>query len=208
MRTRVTGTIDNMAIALTRIAEEAEQRTGKLDLSDLGLASLPEALSELQHLRVLDLGVSDPWSPGRRLNHIDAQRDRLGCLKYEDDGEFIAPDLLPERDDVAAHLPGQWDDDHPTEVAVFRYALLHDGLIRAIMAEVGEAAGPNALYWQGGLCGFEATTRSKLLIEQRMTGSWQGEIQVRTQRGQAPPAFGPAREDGGEGAGASWDAAA
>jgi internalin A len=104
----------------------------------------------------------------------------------EDDGELIAPDLLPERDSVAAHLPGQWDDDHPTEVAIFRYALLHDGLIRAIMAEVGEAAGPNALYWQGGLCGFEAITRSKLLIEQRMTGSWQGEIQVRTQRGQAP----------------------
>ncbi len=103
----------------------------------------------------------------------------------EDDGEFIAPDLLPQRDDVAAHLPGQWDDDRPTEKAVFRYALLHDGLIRAIMAEVGEAAGPNALYWQGGLCGFEATTGSKLLIEQRMTGSWQGEIQVRTQRGQA-----------------------
>jgi internalin A len=104
----------------------------------------------------------------------------------DDDGEFIAPDLLPERYRIAAHLPGQWDDDHPTEKAIFRYALLHDGLIRAIMAEVGEAAGPNALYWQGCLCGFEATTRSKLLIEQRMTVSWQGEIQVRTQRGQAP----------------------
>jgi internalin A len=71
-------------------------------------------------------------------------------------------------------------------MAVFRYVLLHDGLMRAIMAEVGEAAGPNALYWQGGLCGFEATTGSKLLIEQQMTGSWQGEIRVQTQRGQAP----------------------
>jgi internalin A len=104
----------------------------------------------------------------------------------DDDGEYIAPDLLPELDSVAARLPGHWDDDRPVELAVFRYALLHDGLIRTIMAEVGEAAGPNALYWQGGLCGFEATTGSKLLIEQQMTGSWQGEIRVKTQRGQAP----------------------
>jgi internalin A len=68
---------------------------------------------------------------------------------------------------------------------VFRYALLHDGLIRTIMAEIGEAAGPDALYWKGGLCGFEARTGSRLLIEQEMTGPWQGGIRVRTQRGQA-----------------------
>jgi hypothetical protein len=47
-----------MAIALARIAEEAEQRTGKLDLSDLGLVSLPEALFDLQHPRVLDLSIT------------------------------------------------------------------------------------------------------------------------------------------------------
>ena len=37
MRASVTGPIDNMAIALARIAEEAERRTGTLDLSNLGL---------------------------------------------------------------------------------------------------------------------------------------------------------------------------
>jgi internalin A len=68
---------------------------------------------------------------------------------------------------------------------VFRYALLHGGLIRTIMAAIGEEAGPEPLYWRGGLCGYEATTRSRLLIEQEMTGPWQGAIRVRTQDGQA-----------------------
>ena len=89
----MTGTIDNMAIALARIAEEAEQRTGTLDLSDLGLESLPEALFELQHLRVLNLGISDPWKLERRLNHIDAQRDRLGCLVLLEALSVLGSDL-------------------------------------------------------------------------------------------------------------------
>jgi Leucine-rich repeat (LRR) protein len=76
----VTGPIDNMAIALTRIAEEAERRTGTLDLSNLRLQSLPEALFELRHLRELDLGNHKPWEPGTKPNQIDAQRKRLECL--------------------------------------------------------------------------------------------------------------------------------
>src|SRR3954470_5453936 len=46
----------NMAIALTRIAEEAERRMGTLDLSNLRLEALPKELFDLRHLRVLDLG--------------------------------------------------------------------------------------------------------------------------------------------------------
>jgi internalin A len=103
----------------------------------------------------------------------------------DDDAEYIAPDLLPKRDSIAASLPGRWDADCPGEMAVFRYALLHSGLIRAIIAQVGEAAGPDVLYWQSGLCGFETATGSRFLIEQEMTGRWQGQIRVRTQRGQA-----------------------
>jgi internalin A len=53
------------------------------------------------------------------------------------------------------------------------------------MAEIGEMAGQNALYWQGGVWAFEATTGSRLLIEQHMIGPWQGEIRAATQRGEA-----------------------
>ncbi len=55
--------LDGMSVAQARIAEEADRRTGSLDLSDLGLEMLPEALFGLRHLRKLDLGTSNPWSP-------------------------------------------------------------------------------------------------------------------------------------------------
>ena len=47
---------EGLRIALDRIAEEKEKRTGFLDLGCLGLAELPEVLFELDHLRVLVLG--------------------------------------------------------------------------------------------------------------------------------------------------------
>jgi internalin A len=47
---------ERWAIALERIAHEAEARTGSLDLSMLGLTDLPEELFALTHLRELNLG--------------------------------------------------------------------------------------------------------------------------------------------------------
>jgi len=109
--------------------------------------------------------------------------------KFDDDDdaftEYIAPDLLPDRASVADRLGGLWDEDAPTEQAVFRHPLLHSGLIRSIMAELGERAGPNAIYWRGGVWGFERNSGSRLMIEAIETGPWCGEIRVRTQRGRA-----------------------
>jgi len=45
-----------LRIARERIAQEAEERTGFLDLGRLGLTALPEELFELQHLQSLNLG--------------------------------------------------------------------------------------------------------------------------------------------------------
>ncbi len=42
--------IDAMAIAKARIAEEAERRTGFLDLNDLALDALPKELASLTAL--------------------------------------------------------------------------------------------------------------------------------------------------------------
>nr|WP_294549431.1 COR domain-containing protein [uncultured Rhodopila sp.] len=109
---------------------------------------------------------------------------RFGGENGEND-EYIAPDLLPERASVAARLAALWTDDRPGETATFRYALLHGGLIRSIMADIGAVAGADALYWRGGLCAFDAATHSRLLIEQETTGDWQGAIHVHTQAGDA-----------------------
>jgi hypothetical protein len=73
---------DPVSIARTRIAEEAERRTGSLDLSDLGLEVLPEELFDLRHLRGLDLGSSRPHDPAAPRHRLDAQRERLGALTW------------------------------------------------------------------------------------------------------------------------------
>jgi internalin A len=109
---------------------------------------------------------------------------RFGDLD-DDNTEYIAPDLLPNRELVAGQLAARWTEDHQGEGATFRYALLHGGLFRSIMAQIGKIAGPDALYWRGGVCAFEGSTRSRLLIEEEMTGEWQGAIYVRTQDGKA-----------------------
>ena len=49
---------EGWAIALQRIAHEAEARTGALDLGMLGLTELPKELFALAHLRELNLGDS------------------------------------------------------------------------------------------------------------------------------------------------------
>jgi internalin A len=99
--------------------------------------------------------------------------------------EYIAPDLLPERGDVAAELDAMWDDQAAVETAEFEYKLLHAGMVRSVIARIGAKAGVAALYWRGGLCLYETTTRSRALIEQQMSGAWRGRIILRTQRGQA-----------------------
>ena len=47
---------DGLKIARQRIAQEAAERTGFLDLGRLGLTCLPEELFDLSHLRRLNLG--------------------------------------------------------------------------------------------------------------------------------------------------------
>src|SRR6202041_1829678 len=49
------GEFDGWAIARRRIAKEARERTGKLDLVGLGLGELPPEVTGLTHLRELDL---------------------------------------------------------------------------------------------------------------------------------------------------------
>jgi len=48
--------LDGLTIARERIAREAEEKTGFLDLGRLGLTKLPDELFRLEHLRRLNLG--------------------------------------------------------------------------------------------------------------------------------------------------------
>jgi internalin A len=103
----------------------------------------------------------------------------------DEEDQFIAPDLLPERGEVQGEIAARWNADLPVETAEFEYALLHPGMVRSVISRIGSLAGMTALYWRDGLCVYEETTSSRALIDQQMDDVWGGRICVRTQSGQA-----------------------
>ncbi|MGA8755311.1 MAG: COR domain-containing protein [Stellaceae bacterium] len=102
-----------------------------------------------------------------------------------DENEYIAPDLLPDRGAVGDQIDSMWDKDLPPETAEFEYSLLHSGIVRSVISRIGSDAGVTAVYWKDGLCAYEKTSGSRVLIEQQMDDLWRGRIRVQTQRGQA-----------------------
>ncbi|MEO1609771.1 MAG: COR domain-containing protein [Pseudomonadota bacterium] len=137
------------------------------------------------------------WS---RLGHGNAEQELFIsmmrscgiCFKLHagDDSreaEYVAPDLLPPRDEIAGLLVRDWDDsDQATERAAFTYALLPPGLMRSLMAKIGEDAGTRADYWQDGFYFYDSKTRSRARVEQIRAeddgeSGWSGRIEVRTQ---------------------------
>jgi hypothetical protein len=271
--------LDDLTIARQRIAREAEERTGFLDLGRLGLSELPDELFELKHLRRLYLGASffdeagQPHSSASDFeeNFVEAELDRIAklerrnrtitreqflrlceetgyissterllaylsnagtvlyiggffqdkiiidqgwvleaiytlfdrekcvkrlqrqmgrftrsdlaewlwdaigysaadqelfiiimrlcgiCFAYraaspekDIEAEYIAPDFLPKKSEIAHDLAMKWDTELPCESVLFEYALLHPGLMRGIISRIGSEAGLNADYWRGG----------------------------------------------------------
>jgi len=79
---------DGFTIACERIAREAEEKTGFLDLGNLGLTTFPEDLFRLSHLQTLSLGKYywnnsgelNPASENLRLNDLQKQLTLLAQL--------------------------------------------------------------------------------------------------------------------------------
>ncbi len=102
------------------------------------------------------------------------------------EAEYIAPDLLPARDDpaIAEQLRQKWDDRCDAE-ATLTFELLPPGLMRSLISKIGEEAGLAAEYWRDGFYFYDRETGARALVEQRYTKDWAGEIHIQTQRGQA-----------------------
>lgn len=102
---------------------------------------------------------------------------------------YIAPDLLPDFDDpgVQRWFLRDWDPGDPGRASVIRVPLLHDGLIRALMVEIGKDAGLSAVYWKNGILFHDTTTRAIAMITARWPDAqgWAGEIVITTQRSRA-----------------------
>lgn len=103
------------------------------------------------------------------------------------EAEYIAPDLLPARsdDETQKRLKLAWDEASPDAEAVLTFTLLPPGLMRALIARIGNDAGLAAEYWRDGVCFYDERTASRALIEQRWTEGWAGEVHIVVKRGQA-----------------------
>jgi internalin A len=84
---------------------------------------------------------------------------------YEDEWEYIAPELLPKWSDVQELLLGRLRDDPPDAEASASYAFLHEGVLRGYISKLGNHAKDAAIYWKYGCWFFEQKTRSQVLIE-------------------------------------------
>ncbi len=115
---------------------------------------------------------------------VHREGDREGTLE----AEYIAPDLLPDRTEVAAEIEAIWDERAAGEERAVNLPFLHHGIMRGILSQVGQKAGISAVYWKYGVCLYETTTHSRALIEQRLSAiptTWSGQIAVSTRGGQA-----------------------
>jgi internalin A len=141
---------------------------------------------------LLEMLVWQDYSESEQQLFLDMMQSCGICFVYKEgeqhlgiEAEYMAPELLPSKAELAAELVEKWTAAEPFEEAVYRYQLHQPGLLRSLMAEIGQSAGVNGLYWQDGVCVFENTTRSHALIEQESEGDWSGLIRVRTQGGRA-----------------------
>ena len=112
-------------------------------------------------------------------------RLREGNRDTDEEPVYIAPEMLPARDTVKVLVDALWNTSDPIRERRYEFPFLHDGLIRAVIVEIGDIAGVDGVYWQGGVGVYEARTQSRALIEQRMDAGWSGEIAVRTRGGRA-----------------------
>jgi internalin A len=101
--------MDGLSIARERIAREADEKTGFLDLGRLGLSELPRELFDLQGLLRLNLGngyqdEKARWQPaasqleGNKIAAQIEQLSRLTALQYLSLSETDLSDLTPLKD--------------------------------------------------------------------------------------------------------------
>jgi internalin A len=99
------------------------------------------------------------------------------------DTEYLAPDLLPKRAAVADQLAGRWNDDEASWRLEYDYTFLHQGLMRALLCDIGERSKEAGVYWKYGVWLYEESTGCRALLEQQMLDERRGRI-ILTMQGQ------------------------
>lgn len=97
---------------------------------------------------------------------------------------YIAPDLLPEKDEIIIRDINQaWNEEAPECLKPVEFDFLHEGLMRSIICEIGEIAKAGAIFWKNGILFYEGQEQTPCIIEfMPDENSWHGKINVKTQK--------------------------
>lgn len=90
--------------------------------------------------------------------------------------QYLAPDLLPDKDAVADQLAGRWNDHDENWRLEYDYPFLHPGLMRALLCDIGSRSKEAGVYWKYGIWLYEKSTGCRALIEQQMQDERSGRI--------------------------------
>jgi internalin A len=107
--------------------------------------------------------------------------------KREIETEYVAPDLLPAEHEVAEELQAYWKEG-PGEERVIDFPFEYPGLVRNVIAKVGQHAGANAVYWKNGVCAYDRNSGSYARIDAFPSESEEDygiRLRIRTQQGRA-----------------------
>ncbi len=95
--------------------------------------------------------------------------------------EYLAPDLLPDKDAVADQLTGRWNDQEESQQLIYDYPFLHTGLMRALLCDIGSRSKEAGVYWKYGAWLYETSTGCRALIEQQIQDDRRGRIVLTVQ---------------------------
>lgn len=98
---------------------------------------------------------------------------------------YLAPDLLPAKAERAHVLADRWEPGLATLRVVFQFTFVPPGLLRSLMAAVGDMAGDAGEYWREGFFLFDGETGARLMVEETRNADWSGAITIATQKGDA-----------------------
>ncbi len=108
-------------------------------------------------------------------------KHRSADAKGRWEAEYVAPDLLPDRNSVQDQLAGRWDEDAPKAERSWSFSFLHPGHVRSIISTIGSRAGDTAVYWKYGVWFYDANSRCTAIIAQETVNERQGRIVLQTQ---------------------------
>jgi internalin A len=98
-----------------------------------------------------DLLWDGQFTPAEQALFIELMKQCGVCFEVAP-GRYVAPDCLPQREDVATQGRKEWRGLEAEAHLRLRYDFLHDGTMRGLLSALGEKAGPDAVYWRYGCC--------------------------------------------------------